>query len=100
MASIFFGLSCFMLWYLRRAIKTGEITSGGGKSNHRDVRTAHRDERPISFWFIFGSSSLLLIGLIFFTVLFSLRIGVIDIHDAARSGNVEDVKKYLDKGGM
>ena len=65
MAFIFFGSSCFMLWYLRRAIKTGKITSGGGKSSNTTTRIYRRDEAPRSFWLIFSASSLLLIGLIF-----------------------------------
>ena len=99
MASIFFGGSCFMLWYLSRAIKTGKITSGGGKSSNRSTRTIRRDESPASFWSIFSVYSLLLIVLIYFAVLFSFKIGVVDIFDAAETGNVEDVTKYLDNGG-
>ena len=83
-----------MLWYLRRSIKTGGITSSSGSS-----RTYHRNEKPRSFWLIFSMYSLLTICLLFFTIIFAIRFGVVDIRDAVRTNNVEAVKKYLDRDG-
>ena len=101
MASLFLLGSCFMIWYLRKAIKTGKITSSSGSSSSASarIRTYHRDEKPKSFWLTVSIYSLWTLCLFFFTVLFAIRFGVVDIHDAVSTYNVGAINKYLATGG-